>query len=370
MNKPEDTGHHRASLSTPSSNNEAASLQDLREVLLRDQAEGLDTRSNNDIARFLNQEHMRNSQLTAQRNFNQDFSGGNIDIMNNYGSSLVQQYLQRQQRQHLMEQNFLAQRFEQLQQQQFPLSHDIRQFGTNPFGFVPSLRTNAFTPNVLPFQLPHNSMQQDNLLHIFMANTIDRPYLQPSNDLESSSLAVINSLEAPSIIDDSSLRHIQHVRRPSDIVANTSNIAAERHTAAIAPLVNNSTSNNFSDSTDRGEKEETPLRALSAYNFFFRYERERILNSKGDDGDCDLDVSEKNKEALLKSHWNRDRTVKRRHRKSHGKISFAKLSKTISQRWNELPEHEKKFFTEVATKDWERYHREMEQQKQKNAGLI
>jgi HMG (high mobility group) box len=108
----------------------------------------------------------------------------------------------------------------------------------------------------------------------------------------------------------------------------------------------------------------TPLRALSAYNFFFRDERERILNGSGDDdNDANMDWSVSRQEKLLQSHWTRDRTVKRRHRKTHGKISFATLSKRISQRWKELPESQKIFFGEVAAKDWERYHRELAKQK-------
>ena len=111
---------------------------------------------------------------------------------------------------------------------------------------------------------------------------------------------------------------------------------------------------------------EAPLRALSAYNFYFRYQRERILN--GDDlnnenEDSDTHWNKEHQEALLKEHWGRDRTVKRRHRKSHGKISFADLSKKISQSWKALPEPRKDFFREVAGKDWARYHRELTQHK-------
>jgi hypothetical protein len=102
------------------------------------------------------------------------------------------------------------------------------------------------------------------------------------------------------------------------------------------------------------------LKLFLFLQFFFRDERERILNGPSPE---DEDWGPKRQEKLLRMHWDRDRTVKRRHRKSHGKISFANLSKRISQAWKDLPEEHKNFFREVAAKDWERYHRELTQHK-------
>lgn len=100
-----------------------------------------------------------------------------------------------------------------------------------------------------------------------------------------------------------------------------------------------------------------PFRALSAYNFFFRDERDRIING----GEYEFSTAKKQK--LLTGHWFRDRTVKRRHRKTHGKIAFTTLSKVISQGWRDLPEDKKAFYREVAAEDLDRYQRELDQYK-------
>ena len=66
---------------------------------------------------------------------------------------------------------------------------------------------------------------------------------------------------------------------------------------------------------------------------------------------------------LLAAHWNQDRTKKRRHRKSHGKIDFTSLSRLISSRWKELPDCRKDFYRQVAAQDWERFQRELDEYK-------
>jgi hypothetical protein len=99
-----------------------------------------------------------------------------------------------------------------------------------------------------------------------------------------------------------------------------------------------------------------PLRALSAYNFFFRDERDRILHG----GPMELTPAKQYR--LLQEHWCQDRTKKRRHRKTHGKIDFTTLSKLISKRWKVLPEDQRAFYRQVTAMDWERYQTELSEQ--------
>lgn len=99
-----------------------------------------------------------------------------------------------------------------------------------------------------------------------------------------------------------------------------------------------------------------PVKALSAYNFFFRDERERILNGGEED------YSQQKEDKLLSGHWFRDRTKKRRHRKTHGKITFTTLSRMVSQKWKSLADEHKAFYKQVAARDLERYRREVSEQ--------
>lgn len=116
-----------------------------------------------------------------------------------------------------------------------------------------------------------------------------------------------------------------------------------------------SPSTNF---TKKKEKDELDvLRPLSAYNFFFCDERDRLL--KGKDSTSAVESCDMRKERLLSQHVAKDRSKRRPHRKTHGKITFTTLSKLIGQRWRHLPEVEKNFFKDVAKADLMRYQDEM-----------
>jgi HMG (high mobility group) box len=112
---------------------------------------------------------------------------------------------------------------------------------------------------------------------------------------------------------------------------------------------------------------------LTAYNYFFRFERERLLVcDSGDTGESlrgvfydyhkwTKDNTMVFQRKVLTDQWNRDPTVKRKHCKSHGRISLANLSKHIAASWKNLPDSAKNVFREIAAADYQRYKMETAQ---------
>ena len=90
-----------------------------------------------------------------------------------------------------------------------------------------------------------------------------------------------------------------------------------------------------------------PRRPLSAYNFFFKAERARILGVDDDD-DCDLDGQDD--EAAAK---------KRKHRKTPGMIGFRQLANHVGERWRSLSTEEKIPYQKKFEQDRIRYKTEM-----------
>jgi hypothetical protein len=299
---------------------------------------------------------------------------------NHYNTILVQDYLQQKQLQERqltvnLEQNLLAQQIQLLQQQQLQLQlldqESIHQTCgiTDINNYSPTFTGEVISNNLLGnIQLPRyqQSNRQESLLAALFANQNESMVLsQQQNQVVPSTFQIFNPMNASlNSLRNQALQHSQ--QEVLETIDSTLGVAAEYALEGTAtPIYSSNFNDDFNESHAGNTTTQEPLRALSAYNFFFRYERERILNSTNDTDDTGPELTPQTQESLLTSHWNRDRSVKRRHRKSHGKISFAELSRRISHRWKELPDDQKNFFCEIAAKDWERYHKEMDQQKPK-----
>jgi len=95
-----------------------------------------------------------------------------------------------------------------------------------------------------------------------------------------------------------------------------------------------------------------PKRPLSAYNFFFKEERAKIvavvLNEEGRDKDPELTDEE-----IVKL------------RKDSGKVNFEELGKLIGRRWKDISKEREEVCIKLAESDKERYRIEMEKYKVK-----
>jgi hypothetical protein len=106
------------------------------------------------------------------------------------------------------------------------------------------------------------------------------------------------------------------------------------------------------------------LRPLTAYNYFYRDERENIVRNFTMEDDPlpppQSNFTTNKMHSLVYEHWYADPIKeKRSHRKSHGKVSFETLSKTIAQRWHNLPDEGREFYRNVSFLDNVYYQQEL-----------
>jgi hypothetical protein len=120
-----------------------------------------------------------------------------------------------------------------------------------------------------------------------------------------------------------------------------------------------------------GRKIATPL---TPYNFFFRVERNRLLQqvscATGETvAEPNVALQEfyagvlRNQDAfieqVLQDQWSRDPSQKRKHQKVHGKISFESMSRRIAASWQALPDSVKNVFRQISDCDHRRYDEEV-----------
>jgi hypothetical protein len=123
-----------------------------------------------------------------------------------------------------------------------------------------------------------------------------------------------------------------------------------------------------------------PAKPLTAYNLFFKFERDRLLKYCADNPTaCEAEIMELDdlpaeynehyewtlensvdfQTKFMQDHWSCDK-AKRPHRKSHGRIAFTSLTKFIAASWNKrLPESTKNVFRLLAERDTRRWRRDM-----------
>ncbi|KAL3938169.1 MAG: hypothetical protein SGBAC_006856 [Bacillariaceae sp.] len=112
-----------------------------------------------------------------------------------------------------------------------------------------------------------------------------------------------------------------------------------------------------------------PNRPLSAYNLFFQQERALMLGN-GNGSAPKEDAKEAEVEERSEASGDNNSPAKRRiHRKTHGKVGFAEMARSIGAKWKSLPDTDKEVFVKQASKEKERYAKELslwkEQQKRK-----
>ena len=95
-----------------------------------------------------------------------------------------------------------------------------------------------------------------------------------------------------------------------------------------------------------------PKRPLSAYNFFFKEEREKILKVV-----LAEDPAKVENDPQTEDYMSPEQLAKLR--KEGGKVSFEEMGKLIGQRWKNIDPDRLSHFADLATEDTERYKKEM-----------
>jgi hypothetical protein len=102
----------------------------------------------------------------------------------------------------------------------------------------------------------------------------------------------------------------------------------------------------------RKKPKDKPKRPLSAYNFFFKEEREKILKIVLAEDPSKVE-NDKDSEDYI------DDAMMLRLKKEGGKVSFEEMGKLIGQRWKGIDPDRLSKYSEMAAEDTERYKKEM-----------
>ncbi|KAL3939144.1 MAG: hypothetical protein SGARI_001476 [Bacillariaceae sp.] len=98
-----------------------------------------------------------------------------------------------------------------------------------------------------------------------------------------------------------------------------------------------------------------PKRPLSAYNIFFREERQRILDALPQE----ILKQDAKDESMRTSSGSRRRKQLSAKEILHRKVDFHRLAKMVGRRWRELGPSEMEQYKSIANQDLQRYKKEM-----------
>jgi hypothetical protein len=242
-------------------------------------------------------------------------------------------------------QQLLQQRgLQEQQQQQLArlLSVDlVRQHNQRAQLFAATANANSF--------VPFAGSDRDLLLRLQQLRSTT---LSPQSVIASSPVAPLLSRTAPSVAASASKRALPDIyARDGSPNAGApgllSNLATSEAASAFhdTELIVSAALMDAKIRKGRKKPKDHPRRPLSAYNVFFKEERQRILN---DIPDASAEV----KQTGIKT--------RKRKKNAHGKIGFENLAKAIGQKWQSLTQEEIHYYKAQAEVDQKRYRDEME----------
>ena len=133
---------------------------------------------------------------------------------------------------------------------------------------------------------------------------------------------------------------LPHPSSPVDVVSSNQFMMSDAKEALTSPTKSSGSrrgsGSKKANAKQNKDQDGKPRRPLSSYNLFFKHQRAKILET-----------------ATSKYEGGKPR-------RSHGKIGFASLARSVAAKWNNIEPEDRKQFDELAAQDKERYNREME----------